>query len=90
MIYGLDIMADDLKGRGGSIQAAINLEIANEKNTHLNIKIEGLNGQLPNLDLVNLVVKLCRREGIRPTLHKRVNIQSFHVRLHEINCLTNS
>ncbi|XP_064599152.1 glycosylphosphatidylinositol anchor attachment 1 protein-like [Liolophura sinensis] len=65
------IMADDLKGRGGAIQAAINLEIANDKNTHLNIKIEGLNGQLPNLDLVNLVVKLCRREGIRPTLHKR-------------------
>jgi glycosylphosphatidylinositol transamidase len=54
----------DLEARAGSIQAAINLEITHEKFTHLNVKVEGLNGQLPNLDLVNLVNKLCLREGL--------------------------
>ena len=45
-------------------QAAINLEISSEKISHVNVKIDGLNGQLPNLDLVNLIYRLCMREGI--------------------------
>ncbi len=32
--------------------------------THFNVKVEGLNGQLPNLDLVNLVNRLCVRERV--------------------------
>lgn len=31
---------------------------------YINVKLEGLNGQLPNLDLVNLVQKLSNKEGI--------------------------
>ena len=54
----------DLPARAGSIQAAINLEINEPKITHFNVKVEGLNGQLPNLDLVNLVNRLCLREGV--------------------------
>ena len=54
----------DLPARAGSIQAAINLEIAEPSMTHFNVKVEGLNGQLPNLDLVNLVNRLCAREGV--------------------------
>uniref|UniRef100_A0A2A4JZN8 Glycosylphosphatidylinositol anchor attachment 1 protein n=1 Tax=Heliothis virescens TaxID=7102 RepID=A0A2A4JZN8_HELVI len=53
-----------LKGRSGSIQAAINLEFATPKIKYIEVKIEGLNGQLPNLDLVNLVHKLCLKSGI--------------------------
>ena len=30
------------------------------------IWVEGLNGQLPNLDLVNLVNRLILREGLHP------------------------
>ncbi|CAG2066530.1 unnamed protein product, partial [Timema podura] len=45
----------DMTGRGGAIQAAINLELHAEKIGHVDVKVEGLNGQLPNLDLVNLV-----------------------------------
>jgi len=55
-----------LPGRAGSIQAAINLEIETPDITHLNVKVEGLNGQLPNLDLVNLVNRLIMREGLYP------------------------
>ena len=54
----------DLEARSGPIQAAINLEITTEKISHINVKINGLNGQLPNLDLVNLVYRLCMREGV--------------------------
>ncbi|HIE83123.1 MAG TPA: hypothetical protein EYQ00_04415 [Dehalococcoidia bacterium] len=28
------------------------------------IQLQGLNGQLPNLDLVNLINRLCTREGL--------------------------
>lgn len=38
----------------------------------INIKLEGLNGQLPNLDLVNLVQKLANKEGM-PCGYKMVN-----------------
>jgi glycosylphosphatidylinositol transamidase len=54
----------DLEARAGAIQAAINLEISDPKITHFNVKVEGLNGQLPNLDLVNLINRLCQREGV--------------------------
>lgn len=53
-----------LKGRSGSIQAAINLEFHTPKSKYIEVKVEGLNGQLPNLDLVNLVHKLCVKSGI--------------------------
>ncbi|CAG4951794.1 unnamed protein product, partial [Parnassius apollo] len=53
-----------LQGRSGSIQAAINLEFETPKIKYIEVKIEGLNGQLPNLDLVNLVHKLCVKSGI--------------------------
>jgi len=57
--------AGELPARAGSIQAAINLELATPSPTHLNVKVLGMNGQLPNLDLVNLVNRLCLREGLR-------------------------
>ncbi|KAI5641223.1 gaa1-like, GPI transamidase component domain-containing protein [Phthorimaea operculella] len=53
-----------LSGRAGSIQAAINLEIHEPKIKYIEVKVEGLNGQLPNLDLVNLVHKLCTKSMI--------------------------
>lgn len=53
-----------LDGRAGSIQAAINLEIQSFDVDYIDVKIEGLNGQLPNLDLVNLIQRLALKEGI--------------------------
>jgi glycosylphosphatidylinositol transamidase len=58
-----------LESRSGPIQAAINLEIHSEITSRIDIKIEGLNGQLPNLDLFNVAVELCTRESITPTFH---------------------
>ncbi|XP_045476144.1 glycosylphosphatidylinositol anchor attachment 1 protein [Harmonia axyridis] len=63
----------DLEGRAGSIQAAINLELHSVKIAHIDIKIDGLNGQLPNLDLFNLVTKICTKEGVFNTYKMREN-----------------
>lgn len=71
--YSSYILPGELQGRSGSIQAAINLEIGTDLINRMDIRIEGLNGQLPNLDLVNTVIRLCRREGLPPTLHKRTD-----------------
>jgi len=58
-----------LEGHSGSIQAALNLEFPHEKVNSFEIAIEGINGQLPNLDLVNTVFRLCRKERIPASLH---------------------
>ena len=60
-----------LESRSGPIQAAINLEIHSSISSHVDIKIEGLNGQLPNLDLFNVAVELCTRESVSATFHGR-------------------
>lgn len=61
--------AGSLDIRAGAIQAALNLEIPDFDVNYINVKIEGLNGQLPNLDLVNLVQRIANKEGI-PCGHK--------------------
>lgn len=73
---GNDVLkSGTLDATAGSIQAAINLEIQNYDIDYIDVKIEGLNGQLPNLDLVNLVQRLTLKEGIscghRQTSNKR-------------------
>lgn len=42
----------------------------------MDIKIEGLNGQLPNLDLFNLVSKMCSKEGVYHTFKNRPSVYS--------------
>lgn len=53
-----------LEARAGSIHAAINLELQSFDLNHIDVKIEGLNGQLPNLDLLNLVQRIAAKEGL--------------------------
>jgi glycosylphosphatidylinositol transamidase len=60
-----------LEEHGGTIQAALNLEIHSPRISYLDVKISGLNGQLPNLDLVNLVHRLCSKEGVRSTFYNK-------------------
>ncbi|RNA00772.1 glycosylphosphatidylinositol anchor attachment 1 isoform X1 [Brachionus plicatilis] len=54
------IMAESLKTRGGSIQAALNLEFSDINTNKLEIKLEGPNGKLPNLDLFNTIIRICK------------------------------
>lgn len=63
----------DLPARAGAIQAAVNLELHSDRISHIDVKVEGLNGQLPNLDLVNLIHRLCAMESVRHTFKNRDN-----------------
>ncbi|CAG0920036.1 unnamed protein product [Notodromas monacha] len=66
------LIAESLSGHAGAIQAAINLEFPALPLNFVDVRVEGLNGQLPNLDLVTMVHKLCSKEGIKHTHRKTV------------------
>ncbi|KAF6017661.1 GPAA1 [Bugula neritina] len=70
------VKAERLPARAGLIQAAINLELSGMSFGGIDVLIEGINGLLPNLDLVNLVHKLARENGIRSTIHHRPDLFS--------------
>ncbi|KAJ3595176.1 hypothetical protein NHX12_004480 [Muraenolepis orangiensis] len=61
-----------LQGRGGSIQAALCLELSSDVVTSLDLVLEGLNGQLPNLDLVNLFYAFCQKIGVLCTIQGKL------------------
>ncbi|KAK2586771.1 hypothetical protein KPH14_011798 [Odynerus spinipes] len=67
------LVAGDLPGHAGSIQAAINLELHAMKISSVDVKVEGLNGQLPNLDLFNLAQNMIAKEEIQKTFQRRVD-----------------
>ncbi|KAF6202008.1 hypothetical protein GE061_004676 [Apolygus lucorum] len=69
--------AGDLPARGGSIQAALNLELHSTKMKYIDVKILGLNGQLPNLDLVNLVHRICSKERARHSFGNREKVHNL-------------
>lgn len=77
------LQAGSLEARAGSIQAAINVELPAFDNDYVDVKIEGLNGQLPNLDLVNVVQRIAIKEGIvcghqQRTRRRRNGAKSSH------------
>ncbi|XP_052231014.1 glycosylphosphatidylinositol anchor attachment 1 protein-like [Dreissena polymorpha] len=76
-VHSQYIRPDELPARSGQIQAALNLEIPDSNIQFMNIKMEGLNGQLPNLDLVNLVVRLCNRHGLQVKLHNKADVSDM-------------
>lgn len=61
-----------LQGRGGSIQAALSLELSSNVITSLDLVLEGLNGQLPNLDLANLFYAFCQKIGVLCTIQGKL------------------
>ncbi|CAG8450657.1 11126_t:CDS:10 [Ambispora leptoticha] len=64
-----DIMSSPLFLRSGAIQAAVNLDLPGTKDYQvLGIFYEGVNGQLPNLDLINTIVRIVRISGRIPIM----------------------
>lgn len=59
-------------GRAGAIQAALSLELSSDVITSFDVAVEGLNGQLPNLDLVNLFHSFCQKNGLLCTIQGKV------------------
>lgn len=67
-----DVLYENLVARGGAIQAAIVLDTADESYGQADIKFNMLDGQLPNLDLVNLAIRMVEKEGLLPTIFREV------------------
>ncbi|XP_015186260.1 PREDICTED: glycosylphosphatidylinositol anchor attachment 1 protein [Polistes dominula] len=67
------LLSGDLPGHAGSIQAAINLELHAMRISSIDVKVEGLNGQLPNLDLFNLAQNMIAKEDIQKTFQRRLD-----------------
>ncbi|XP_029441995.1 glycosylphosphatidylinositol anchor attachment 1 protein [Rhinatrema bivittatum] len=61
-----------MMGRAGAIQAAVSLEISSDVITSLDIAVVGLNGQLPNLDMVNLFYAFCQKNGLLCTIQGKL------------------
>lgn len=66
-----DLYYDPLAERSGPMQAAIVLELYGRQFTRVNVKIQGMYGQLPNLDLFNLAIELAARESVTPYFHDK-------------------
>nr|XP_048310491.1 glycosylphosphatidylinositol anchor attachment 1 protein isoform X2 [Myodes glareolus] len=67
------IQSSPLQGRAGAIQAAVALELSSDVVTSLDVTVEGLNGQLPNLDLLNLFQTFCQKGGLLCTLQGKAS-----------------
>ncbi|KAM4907962.1 glycosylphosphatidylinositol anchor attachment 1 protein [Sylvia borin] len=66
------ISSGGLPGRAGAIQAALALELSTDVVTSVDVAVEGLNGQLPNLDLLNLFHSFCQKNGLLCTFQGKL------------------
>ncbi|XP_057387829.1 glycosylphosphatidylinositol anchor attachment 1 protein isoform X1 [Balaenoptera acutorostrata] len=71
------MQSSPLQGRAGAIQAAVALELSSDVVTSLDVAVEGLNGQLPNLDLLNLCQTFCQKGGLLCTLQGKLQPQDW-------------
>lgn len=67
-----EVLSSGMPGRAGAIQAAVSLELSSDVITSFDVAVEGLNGQLPNLDLVNLFYAFCQKNGLLCTIQGKV------------------
>ena len=72
-----DIKGENLKRRAGSIQAALNLEIKDDDLDKIEIKLEGANGKVPNLDLFNTVIRICKTIQFKCSLESEKSFQDY-------------
>ncbi|KAI9103072.1 Gaa1-like protein [Phlyctochytrium arcticum] len=68
---------DRLERHGGNLQEALNLEFCGLEHGGLGIVVDGLNGQLPNADLVTTVIRAAQYEGIQVGLNDAIAPSSF-------------
>ncbi|XP_069771236.1 glycosylphosphatidylinositol anchor attachment 1 protein [Narcine bancroftii] len=66
------ISSSVMQGRAGAIQAAISIELSSDVITSFDVSVEGLDGQLPNLDLVNLFSSFCQKNGVLCTIQGKL------------------
>ncbi|EDW06772.1 glycosylphosphatidylinositol anchor attachment 1 protein [Drosophila mojavensis] len=84
------LVAGSLPARAGSLQAALNIEVQDLEVDYVDVKVEGLNGKLPNLDMFNLVQRIMAREGVTsgykhaPRKRRRMNLSPYEQNLRQM------
>ncbi|XP_048338623.1 glycosylphosphatidylinositol anchor attachment 1 protein isoform X2 [Sphaerodactylus townsendi] len=84
------VQSSGMLGRAGAIQAALSLELSSDVITSFDVAVEGLNGQLPNLDLVNLFYAFCQKSNLLCTIQgklQRSDWDSVPAYLHSLQTL---
>ncbi|CAI4035021.1 hypothetical protein SMKI_12G1590 [Saccharomyces mikatae IFO 1815] len=77
---------------GGSIEAAVVVDYSSAEDffEYVEISYDGLNGELPNLDLVNVAISITEHEGMKVSLHglplDQLTINNYWSRL-KVLCL---
>ncbi|KAH8386795.1 hypothetical protein KR093_002604 [Drosophila rubida] len=90
------LRAGNLPARAGSLQAALNIEVQDLEVDYIDVKIEGLNGKLPNLDMFNLVQRIMAREGVTsgykqtPRKKRRSNLSNYEQNLRQMLAMLSS
>ncbi|XP_072007177.1 glycosylphosphatidylinositol anchor attachment 1 protein [Engystomops pustulosus] len=72
-----EIKSSVMMGRAGAIQAAISLEMSSDVITSFDVVVEGLNGQLPNLDMVNLFLAFCQKNQLLCTIQGKLQRNDY-------------
>ncbi|KAJ1982423.1 Glycosyl phosphatidyl inositol protein transamidase complex subunit [Dimargaris verticillata] len=81
--------ADPLYVRSGVIQGALTFELPHTAAyASLGIFHEGKNGQLPNLDLLNIIARITKQENVPLTLHHIVRSSPAQLNGHQRNWLS--
>ncbi|XP_017963993.1 glycosylphosphatidylinositol anchor attachment 1 protein [Drosophila navojoa] len=84
------LVPGNLPARAGALQAAVNIEVEDLEIDYVDVKIEGLNGKLPNLDMFNLVQRIMAREGVTsgykqaPRKKRRTNYSTYEQNLRQM------
>ncbi|XP_065589154.1 glycosylphosphatidylinositol anchor attachment 1 protein [Cyrtonyx montezumae] len=64
------------QGRAGALQAAVSLELSGAVVTSVDVALEGLNGRLPNMDLLALFHACCHRAGLLCTIQGKLQVRT--------------
>ncbi|KAM4689754.1 glycosylphosphatidylinositol anchor attachment 1 protein isoform 2-T2 [Discoglossus pictus] len=72
-----EIKSSVMIGRAGAIQAAVSLEVSSDVVTSFDVVVEGLNGQLPNLDMVNLFHAFCQKNTLLCTIQGKLQRNDY-------------
>ena len=73
----LGVVASDLPGHAGKIQAALVIDFNHESFRGVDVQFEGINGLLPNLDLLHVVFHVTRTERVLAKLNNQVIVSTF-------------
>ena len=74
VFFTLGIVRSDLRGHAGKIQAALVIDFPDDNVNGFDVVIEGINGLLPNLDLINMAFAVSHSEAIIVKLHTQVSM----------------